>query len=81
MPGERAEHIEHTVFVPPPPPAIPGCKDLDEDKCQGWAQGGECDRNSAFMVGTIDRPGSCLVSCGRCDLVAHKNTNEIQTYQ
>lgn len=60
--------VKHQVFVPPPPPAPPGCKD-DHAACPGWAEGGECQSNAAFMVGGAGNPGSCLLSCGRCDLM------------
>lgn len=78
MPGERPHHIEHTLFVPPPPPTTPGCKDEHEERCPGWAESGECDINPAFMVGNVGEPGSCLLSCGRCDLMAYKNSNEVR---
>jgi prolyl 4-hydroxylase len=37
--------------------------------CDTWAATGECTKNAAFMVGDRTRPGSCLVSCRRCDLL------------
>lgn len=66
--GERADKVEHVVFVPPPPPAPPGCKD-EHAECRGWAESGECAANKGFMVGTKQSPGGCLLSCGRCDLM------------
>ena len=77
MPGERPHLVEHKLFVPPPPPSPPGCKDDFEEGCPGWAQTGECDRNPPFMVGSASQPGSCLLSCGSCDLMAYKNSNEV----
>lgn len=68
MHGEQAVHVDHVTFIPPPPPAPPGCKD-EKSACQGWAEGGECESNPGFMVGTKDAPGACLLSCGRCDLM------------
>lgn len=53
--------------MPPPPPAPPGCKD-SKAECPGWAEGGECQANPGFMVGTLAQPGACLLSCWRCDL-------------
>lgn len=78
MPGEHAERVEHKLFVPPPPPAPPGCRDAVEQTCPGWAETGECETNPVFMVGTADQPGSCLLSCRRCDLMAHRNSNEVR---
>lgn len=34
-----------------------------------WAESGECEVNPGFMIGTKTRPGDCLASCGRCDLL------------
>eukprot|EP00892_Ulva_mutabilis_P010743 jgi/Ulvmu1/8040/UM004_0277.1 len=69
MPGEVAERVEHVKFTPPKPPAPPGCKDA-EYECIGWADSGECESNEPFMVGTREKPGHCILSCGRCDLMA-----------
>jgi prolyl 4-hydroxylase len=69
MGQETAERVEHVVFAPPPPPAPTGCKDA-EYACKGWADSGECESNPGFMVGTKIHPGRCLLSCGRCDLMA-----------
>ena len=41
--------------------------------CASWAEGGECDNNPGFMVGVQSNPGSCLLSCGRCDLMQFKS--------
>eukprot|EP00887_Chlorella_sp_A99_P007247 scaffold2.g7247.t1 len=79
MGGEAAERVEHVVHVPPPPPAPPGCKN-ENSACEasawlalaspvGWAEGGECEHNKAYMVGTKQNPGACLLACGRCDLM------------
>ena len=45
-----------------------GCADNDA-LCAVWAADGECDKNPDFMVGTKMRPGSCLLSCKRCELL------------
>lgn len=68
MGGERAETVRHVVFQPPAPPTPPGCKDLSKS-CPDWAQGGECESNPGFMVGQEGQPGTCLLSCNRCDLM------------
>lgn len=72
MGGEKAQTVKHVVFRPPPAPAPPGCRDLHKE-CPGWAEGGECEGNPKFMVGTKEAPGDCLLSCGRCDLMKLKN--------
>ena len=70
--GEEKEvAVRHVVFRPPPPPAPPGCKDTLPE-CDGWADGGECENNPGYMVGRKGDPGACLLSCGRCDLMAAK---------
>jgi prolyl 4-hydroxylase len=68
MNGERAVQVDHVVHRPSPPPAPPGCTDSHEN-CAGWAEGGECESNPGFMIGTKEQPGACLLSCGRCDLM------------
>ena len=45
-----------------------GCADNDNN-CSMWAAEGECENNPSFMVGTKLRPGACLMSCDRCDLL------------
>lgn len=65
--GEASKKVQHVVFRPPPAPAPPGCEDKS-DQCSGWADGGECENNAGFMVGTKENPGNCLYSCQRCDL-------------
>lgn len=40
-----------------------------DDLCPEWAEAGECTQNPTYMVGTRARPGKCLKSCRRCDLV------------
>jgi prolyl 4-hydroxylase len=67
--NERGEKVQHVVFVPPPPPAPVWCRDKKHE-CQGWAEGGECENNHGYMVGTKDSPGDCLLACGRCDLTS-----------
>ena len=64
---ERGEKVDHVVFVPPPPPAPVWCKDKKHE-CKGWSEGGECEHNAGYMIGTKEQPGDCLLSCGRCDL-------------
>lgn len=46
------------------PPLAAGCKD-EKSACQGWAEGGECESNPGFMVGTKDAPGACLLRWAR----------------
>jgi len=41
------------------PPAVDGCTDKDE-RCEFWAEIGECDKNPGFMR------QSCAASCGTC---------------
>lgn len=43
----------------------PDCKDKDA-ACESWAGNGECERNVAFMIGSMDLPGHCIKSCGKC---------------
>jgi hypothetical protein len=38
-------------------------------ECPVWAESGECEANPGYMVGNKNRPGDCLVSCARCDLL------------
>ncbi|KAL6749839.1 hypothetical protein V8C86DRAFT_2832280 [Haematococcus lacustris] len=67
MGGEHMEAVHRVMYVPPPPPAIPGC--INKQKlCSHWAESGECESNPGFMIGTRDRPGDCLLACNRCDL-------------
>jgi len=40
-------------------PSAAGCAD-EEEHCEAWAAGGECDKNSGFMA------RSCRASCGLC---------------
>jgi prolyl 4-hydroxylase len=65
---EKPKKVEHVKFVPPTPPAPPGCRD-NKFECKGWSEGGECESNSGYMVGTKANPGECLLSCHRCDLM------------
>ncbi|KAG2443592.1 hypothetical protein HXX76_001943 [Chlamydomonas incerta] len=67
--GERPEMIEqHPQPKVRPSDLPPGCDDGD-DMCETWAESGECERNASFMVGSRARPGKCIASCKRCDLV------------
>ncbi|KAI7841722.1 hypothetical protein COHA_004588 [Chlorella ohadii] len=43
----------------------PDCKDLDAS-CDPWANNGECENNVEYMIGTKERPGHCIKSCGKC---------------
>ncbi|GFR44577.1 hypothetical protein Agub_g5852 [Astrephomene gubernaculifera] len=77
MGGERPEMIEQH-----PQPKVrsdlpPGCEDSDE-MCPEWAESGECERNQGFMVGTRARPGKCVASCKRCDLVLDTGAEKTQ---
>ncbi|KAF5828965.1 hypothetical protein DUNSADRAFT_16745 [Dunaliella salina] len=65
--GEAPKHIERVIYVPPPPPALTGCIDKNS-MCKAWAETGECTSNPGYMVGDASKPGSCLLSCNRCDL-------------
>ena len=67
--GETPQLIEQTIN--PMGRRDPhSCDDLNE-LCPEWSRSGECKRNPVFMIGTRARPGQCLLSCGRCDLVVH----------
>ena len=68
MNGERPEAIEQQPQVVPKVKSLDGCDDAD-DLCEDWAAAGECKRNVNYMVGDRARPGKCIKSCGRCDLV------------
>lgn len=80
MGGERAEAIEQKPQKLPKRDVPDGCEDLDE-LCYEWAESGECERNPTFMVGTRARPGKCVASCNRCDLMtdtgAEKQHHEV----
>jgi prolyl 4-hydroxylase len=45
------------------------CLTVAAQECPVWAESGECVVNPSFMVGDKNNPGSCLASCGRCDLL------------
>lgn len=51
------------------------CKDVNE-MCSVWAAQGECTNNPAYMVGNSQRPGNCLLSCKRCDVLHSGKTEE-----
>ncbi|KAG2489490.1 hypothetical protein HYH03_011943 [Edaphochlamys debaryana] len=78
MGNEAAETIEQH-----PQPKVrsqdlpPGCEDSDE-MCENWAAAGECERNPTFMIGTRSRPGRCIASCKRCDLVSDTGAERTQ---
>jgi len=69
--GEKPVAIDQTLNPVPKTHLPGGCEDLHE-LCEVWAADGECTKNNVFMVGDKTRPGSCLVSCKRCDLVSGK---------
>jgi hypothetical protein len=66
LPGEPGgDAIEQVIQ---PLPSVAGdCADTN-DNCEAWSVTSECDKNPAFMLGSIERPGACLKSCGRCDI-------------
>lgn len=66
QPGEQEQNIEQTIQEVPKHPGE--CEDQNES-CDAWAVTGECEKNSAFMVGTAERPGACLKACSRCDIL------------
>jgi hypothetical protein len=45
------------------------CVDLSTD-CKSWAMHGECERNTAYMVGGDGYDGQCKFSCGGCKPVS-----------
>jgi hypothetical protein len=47
--------------------ADPGvCMDIDE-RCEGWARTGECERNAGWMTGAeSDNAGACRQACKVC---------------
>lgn len=47
----------HKIWKEPRPQPRPGCEDKEE-RCNTWAEQGECKRNAGFMV------ESCRLSCG-----------------
>lgn len=67
MGGEQSQDIKQHVQTMGNNPA--GCADKDEEMCPSWAAAGECERNPVFMIGTRARPGQCLASCERCDVI------------
>mmetsp|Transcript_23212 Transcript_23212/g.59286 ORF Transcript_23212/g.59286 Transcript_23212/m.59286 type:complete len:349 (-) Transcript_23212:555-1601(-) len=77
MGGERAVAIEQKPQKIPKPNQPEGCTDGD-DLCSEWAEAGECDRNPTFMVGSRGRPGKCISSCDRCDIVTDSGAERAQ---
>jgi prolyl 4-hydroxylase len=69
MGGEPEVAVQQTVQPVPKRLAPDGCEDLD-DLCPEWLAAGECERNNMYMVGTRGRPGKCIKSCNRCDVVS-----------
>ena len=43
-----------------------GVCDDEDDKCEGWANAGECEKNPAYMIGNKNEDGFCMRSCGKC---------------
>mmetsp|Transcript_11267 Transcript_11267/g.20381 ORF Transcript_11267/g.20381 Transcript_11267/m.20381 type:complete len:393 (-) Transcript_11267:2450-3628(-) len=41
------------------------CRD-SVDRCELWANMGECKKNPLFMLGDGDNPGACRAACGFC---------------
>ncbi|KAG2448896.1 hypothetical protein HYH02_006244 [Chlamydomonas schloesseri] len=78
MGNEQAEMIEqHPQPKVKPQNLPPGCEDSDE-MCPDWAEAGECERNASFMIGTRARPGRCVASCKRCDVVVDTGAEKTQ---
>ncbi|KAL4428689.1 hypothetical protein ABPG77_009795 [Micractinium sp. CCAP 211/92] len=55
-------HVEEFGQADVSDPIPEGCSD-SRPECKGWAAGGECERNKAYMVGPR---GHCRLSCGEC---------------
>ncbi|KAF6254960.1 hypothetical protein COO60DRAFT_261018 [Scenedesmus sp. NREL 46B-D3] len=72
--SEVPKEVKRVIYAPPPPPIPAWCKDENKAKCSVWAESGECMANPGFMIGDKNRPGSCLASCGRCDLLPDPTT-------
>ncbi|GFR49100.1 hypothetical protein Agub_g10896 [Astrephomene gubernaculifera] len=68
MGGEREETVHRVMYVPPPPPAVPGCKNTHK-LCQHWSESGECESNPGYMIGHKGAPGACVLACNRCDIL------------
>ncbi|KAG2428882.1 hypothetical protein HYH02_014205 [Chlamydomonas schloesseri] len=68
MPGERSETVKRVQYVPPPPPAVPGCENQHK-LCAHWAESGECESNPGYMIGKKGMPGACVLACNRCDII------------
>ncbi|KAG2482129.1 hypothetical protein HYH03_018915 [Edaphochlamys debaryana] len=66
--GRLGTEVHRLKYVPPPPPAVPGCKNTHE-LCEHWAESGECESNPGYMAGSKGNPGACNLACNRCDLV------------
>lgn len=77
MGGEMPERIEQHPQQVIKPDVPTTCEDLD-DLCYEWAQAGECTRNPSFMVGSRARPGKCVSSCQRCDLLTDTGAEKTQ---
>ncbi|KAG2482094.1 hypothetical protein HYH03_018950 [Edaphochlamys debaryana] len=68
MKEDYATEVHRVLYVPPPPPAVPGCENK-HTLCQHWAESGECESNPGYMYGTKGRPGVCNLACNKCDLI------------
>ncbi|KAK3160496.1 hypothetical protein QOZ80_1BG0060210 [Eleusine coracana subsp. coracana] len=61
------KHIHVRKIDTPKPSLVSDDECTDEDnRCIGWAAGGECDRNPVFMIGSPDYYGTCRKSCHVC---------------
>ncbi|EPS58495.1 hypothetical protein M569_16319, partial [Genlisea aurea] len=47
------------------PSSAERCAD-EHENCGDWAASGECDKNSKYMVGSLEHPGYCRKSCNAC---------------
>jgi len=76
-PMDTAGEVQHVVFTPPPPPLPRGCIDKHK-QCKSWAMQGECNANSAYMLGKPEEgvEGGCLASCGACHLMLSNTQHE-----
>ena len=50
----------------PKPVPDPGLCRNNHEQCQTWAKGGECTKNSGYMLGGPSGQGQCRLACGDC---------------